>query len=70
MKYYVLKSGDFYLADILYNYDNKIEKFNLEREYKHIFRDFEFAEEIRKEIYIETGLNFEVKLLKEVLENE
>lgn len=64
-KYYVLKSGDFYLTDINYKY-NKIEDFKLEKEYKHIFADFEIAEDIRKEIYIETGLNLEVKLFKEV----
>lgn len=74
-KYYVLKSGDFYLVDILYNSDllsdkeKKINHFEMDKEYKHIFYDFEEAEEIRKEIYIETGLNLEIKLLKEV-ENE
>ena len=74
-KYYVLKSGDFYLVELLYNSDllsdkeNKINHFEMDKDYKHIFYDFEEAEEIRKEIYIETGLSLEVKLLK-VVEDE
>ena len=69
MKYYVLKNGDYYLGDINKK-ENKILNFTIDSEYKKLYFDFEKAEEDRKLIFIETGLNLEVKLLKEVLENE
>ena len=34
------------------------------KEVQKLFADFEEAEEIRKEIYIETGLSFEVKIFR------
>jgi len=69
MKYYVLKNGDYYLGEINKK-ENKLINFTIDTEYKKLYFDFEEAEEDRKLIYIETGLNLEVKLLKEVKENE
>lgn len=69
MKYYILKNGNYYLSDIMVE-DNILTNFTVDRDYKKLYFEFELAEEDRKLIYIETGLNFEVKLLKEVLINE
>ena len=75
MRYYVLKKGDYYLSDfnIYYEADindpddflhTKIHDFMVDKDIEKLFTDFEEAEEIRKIIYIETGLNFEVKIFR------
>ena len=75
MKYYILKKGDYYLSDynVYYEADindpddylhTKVYDFMVGKEVQKLFADFDEAEEIRKEIYIETGLNFEIKIFR------
>ena len=73
MKMYILKYGDYYLEDYeveeIYDTDIRIFKwylkdFKVSREIKKLFYDFELAEDVRKLIYIETGLNLEIKRFK------
>lgn len=71
MKIYILKNGDYYLEDYLVEeiYDSDIDiifkwnlkEFKLNKEVKKLFYDFDTAEDIRKLIFIETGLNLEIK---------
>ena len=76
-KTYVLKKGDYYLSDytkrIVYEKDiyekdyfgkESIKDFSIDTEVMKLFADFEEAEDIRKMIYIETGLNLEVKIFR------
>ena len=73
MKIYILKYGDYYLEDYevedIYDSDInifkwKLKSFNINVHYKKLFYDFDLAEDVRKLIYIETGLNLEVKRFK------
>ena len=70
MKMYILKIGDYYLEEYeveeLYDTEIDIFKWNLKdfkisKEFRKLFYDFELAEDVRKLIYIETGLNLEIK---------
>ena len=65
-KQYVLKKGDYYLSDIEIILDDVavLEHFEVDRDFRKLFNDFDIAEEIRKVIFIETGLDFTVKLFK------
>lgn len=63
MKYYILKKGDYYLADIMVD-DNQLVNFAVDRDYRKLYAEFDLAEEDRKLIYIETGLAFEVKIFR------
>ena len=63
-KYYVLKTGDYYLSDIMCEGNNLL-NYAINKEYKKLYFDYELAEDDRKLIFIETGLNLEIKLLKE-----
>ncbi len=68
-KRYVLKKGDYYLSDIEYkinpeDFSIEIFGFTIEKDYRQLFSDFDKAEEIRKYIFIETGLDLEIKLFK------
>ena len=65
--YYILKNGEYYLSDLNYDINNKLNNFEISKEFKKIFSDFGKAEEERKLIFIETGLNLEIKKLKEVI---
>ena len=59
-KKYVLKKGDYYLSH--YNLENGVlTSFSVNNDFKKIFNDFEEAEDLRKIIFIETGLSLEVK---------
>lgn len=62
-KRYVLKVGNYYLSEIMI-LDEKLIRFLIDDDYRKLYDDFEQAEEDRKLIYIETGLNLEVKLFK------
>lgn len=73
MKIYILKYGEYYLEDYeveeIYDTDVDIFKwslksFKIDRDFKKLFYDFDLAEDVRKLIYIETGLNLEVKRFK------
>lgn len=73
MKMYILKIGDYYLEEYeveeLYDTEIDIFKWNLKdfkisKEFRKLFYDFELAEDVRKLIYIETGLNLEIKRFK------
>lgn len=73
MKIYILKNGDYYLEDYTVEdiYDSDIDIFNwrlkefkLNKDNKKLFYDFDEAEDIRKLIFIESGVNFEVKRFK------
>lgn len=77
MKMYILKYGDYYLEDYeveeVYDTDIRIFKwylkeFKVNKEFKKLFYDFDLAEDIRKLIYIETGLNLEIKRFKPSIE--
>lgn len=70
MKMYILKIGDYYLEEyeVEETYDTEVDifKWNLKdfkvsKEFRKLFYDFELAEDVRKLIYIETGLNLEIK---------
>ena len=70
MKMYILKIGDYYLEEYeveeMYDTEIDIFKWNLKdfkisKEFRKLFYDFELAEDVRKLIYIETGLNLEIK---------
>lgn len=65
-KQYILKKGDYYLSDISIILDDVavLEHFEVDRDFRKLFSDFDIAEEIRKVIFIETGLDFTVKLFK------
>lgn len=67
---YVLKKNDYYLADVNFEEDVLdpnilwLHDFTVDYEMMKLFEDFEKAEEVRKKIFIETGLNFTVKKFK------
>lgn len=70
MKMYILKCGDYYLEEYEVEelYDTEIDifkwylkDFKVSKEFRKLFYDFELAEDVRKLIYIETGLNLEIK---------
>ena len=61
---YVLKKGDYYLSDIMVN-EGKLVNFAIDSDYRKLYDDFELAEEDRKLIFIETGLDLVVKKFKE-----
>lgn len=63
-KRYVLKKGDYYLTDIevILDEEYNLQHFEVDKDFRKLFDDFDIAEEIRKIIYIETGLDFTVKL--------
>ena len=63
MKYYVLKYCEYYLADIMVE-DGKLVNFTIDTDYRKLYSDFELAEEDRKLLFIETGLNLEVKIFR------
>lgn len=59
---YVLKIYEYYLADLSYDYEQReLKNIILDRDFKKIYKDFDYAEEDRKLIFIETGLNMEIK---------
>ena len=66
MKYYILKKGDYYLSDVDIILDDKayLNHFEVDKELMKLYDDFDIAEEIRKAIFIETGLAFEVKIFR------
>lgn len=61
---YILKKCDFYLADIMINENNQLINFTMDNDYRKLYDDFELAEDDRKLIFIETGLDLEVKIFK------
>lgn len=69
-KYYVLRKNEYYLADIMVE-DDKLVNFAVDTDYRKLYSDYELAEQDRRLIYIETGLNFEIEIFrKEDLQNE
>ena len=62
-KKYVLKKGEYYLSDVDVILDDGayLNHFEVDKELMRLFDDFDIAEEIRKIIFIETGLDFIVK---------
>ena len=70
-KYYVLRKNEYYLSDIMVVENDKLVNFAVDTEYRKLYSDYELAEQDRRLIYIETGLNFEIeKFRKEELQNE
>ena len=61
---YILKKGDYYLSDIMVNENNQLINFTMDNDYRKLYDDFELAEDDRKLIFIETGLDLEVKIFK------
>lgn len=68
MNYY-LKVGDYNLSDYEISLDDKgfmvLVSYEVSKDFKRAFNLFEQAEDIRKLIFIETGLNLEIKKFKE-----
>lgn len=63
---YVLRNYDLYLADLSYDYNDRVlTNLVMDRKYKKIYFDLEYAEEDRKLIFIETGLNLKVEEYKD-----
>ena len=62
MNYY-LKCYDLYLSEVTIE-DGILVNIALDKEYRKMYEDFELAEDDRKLIYIETGLNLVVKKFK------
>ena len=63
---YILRCYDYYLSDVytgtdLITDEKVIIRFEISLDSCKQFDDFEEAEEIRKLIFIETGLNLEIK---------
>ena len=70
-KYYVLRKNEYYLSDIMVDDTDKLVNFTVDTEYRKLYSDYELAEQDRRLIYIETGLNFEIeRFRKEVQQNE
>ena len=65
-KRYILKKGDYYLSDVDVILDDRayLNHFEVDKEVMKLYDDFDLAEEIRKIIFIETGLAFEVKIFR------
>lgn len=65
-KRYILKKGDYYLSDVDVILDDRayLNHFEVDKELMKLYDDFDLAEEIRKIIFIETGLAFEVKIFR------
>ena len=65
-KRYVLKKNEYYLSDVDIVLDDiaYLNHFEVDKDFRKLFDDFDIAEEIRKVIYIETGLDFTVKLFR------
>lgn len=61
---YVLKKAEYYVSDITVN-EGKLVNFTIDTDYRKLYDDFELAEEDRKLIFIELGLDFVVKKFKE-----
>lgn len=61
---YVLKKAEYYVSDITVN-EGKLVNFTIDSDYRKLYDDFELAEEDRKLIFIELGLDFVVKKFKE-----
>lgn len=62
---YVLKKADYYLSEISYDYEQrKLKYIVIDNDYRKLYDDFELAEEDRKLIFIELGLDFVVKKFK------
>ena len=57
---YILKKGDYYLSDILIE-GEKLKWYEIDSDLRLLFDDFEKAEDTRKLIFIETGLDLEIK---------
>lgn len=64
MRYYILRKNEYYLSDIMVNEENKLVNFTVDNDYRKLYYDYELAEEDKKLIFIETGLNFEIEVLK------
>lgn len=69
MKYYILKDGDYYLSDIMVE-NGKLTNFTVDKDYRKLYSDFELAEDDRKLIFIETGLNLEIKRFRSTYEKD
>lgn len=67
---YVLKVYEYYLSEYEFTDLGKLKGFTIDTEMMKLFNDFEEAEETRKKIFIETGLNFTVKKFKEERKEE
>ena len=64
--YYVLKSGEYYLSYLFYDLEGHLNNYEISKEYQKLYSDIDKAEEERKIIFIETGLNLEIRKFKEV----
>lgn len=63
MKYYILKYCEYYLSDITIE-DGKLKSFTIDTDYRKLYSDFDTAEENRRLLFIETGINLEIKIFR------
>jgi len=62
MKKYILRNGDYYLADLMYDYEEReLKQFVIDRDYKKVYEVLDHAIEDKNLIYIETGLELKVE---------
>ena len=62
MKKYILRNGDYYLADLMYDYEeSELKQFVIDKEYKKVYEVLDHAIEDKNLIYIETGLELMVE---------
>lgn len=61
--YYQLKNGDLYLEEIDYE-ENTINKIIFNKEMGIALKDFELADEIRKVVFIELGVELRIEKVK------
>lgn len=61
---YVLKKAEYYVADITVN-EGKLVNFVIDTDYRKLYDNFDLAEEDRKLIFIELGIDFTIKKFKE-----
>lgn len=62
MKKYILRNGDYYLADLMYDYEEReLKQFVIDRDYKKVYEVLDHAIEDKNLIYIEIGLELKVE---------
>lgn len=69
MRYYILRKNNYYLSSIYYMEDfdgnMNLSSYEVDKEYRKLYDDFEKASEDRRTIFIETGLYFEIEVFKD-----
>lgn len=62
MKKYILRCGEYYLSDLMYDYEEReLKQFVIDKEYKKVYEVLDHAIEDKNLIYIEIGLELKVE---------